>query len=68
MKIRKYTQQFPSADVFIGKQSLPYMKKIIVATDYSAEAENAADFAAAVAAEQGHELVRFKRPGFGQSH
>jgi nucleotide-binding universal stress UspA family protein len=51
VKIRKYTQQFPSADVFIGKQSLPYMKKIIVATDYSAEAENAADFAGAVAAE-----------------
>lgn len=59
MKIRKYTQQFPSADVFIGKQSPPYMKKIIVATDYSAEAENAADFAAAVAAEQGHELILF---------
>ena len=37
----------------------PYMKKIIIATDYSAEAENAADFAAAVAAEQGHELILF---------
>jgi nucleotide-binding universal stress UspA family protein len=35
------------------------MKKIIIATDYSAEAENAADFAAAVAAEQGHELILF---------
>jgi nucleotide-binding universal stress UspA family protein len=35
------------------------MKKIIVATDYSAEAENAAEFAAAVAAEQGHELILF---------
>jgi nucleotide-binding universal stress UspA family protein len=35
------------------------MKKIIIATDYSAEAENAADYAAAVAAEQGHELILF---------
>lgn len=35
------------------------MKKIIIATDYSAEAENAAEFAAAVAAEQGHELILF---------
>jgi len=35
------------------------MKKIIVATDYSAEADNAAEFAAAVAAEQGHELILF---------
>lgn len=35
------------------------MKKIIIATDYSAEAENAADFAGAVAAEQGHELILF---------
>ena len=35
------------------------MKKIIIATDYSAEAENAADFAAAVAKEQGHELILF---------
>lgn len=35
------------------------MKKIIIATDYSAEAENAADFAAAVAAEQGQELILF---------
>jgi nucleotide-binding universal stress UspA family protein len=35
------------------------MKKIIIATDYSAEAENAADFAGAVAAERGHELILF---------
>jgi len=35
------------------------MKKIIIATDYSAEAENAADYAAAVAAEKGHELILF---------
>jgi nucleotide-binding universal stress UspA family protein len=35
------------------------MKKIIIATDYSAEAENAADYAGAVAAEQGHELILF---------
>jgi nucleotide-binding universal stress UspA family protein len=35
------------------------MKKILIATDYSAEAENAADYAAAVAAEQGHELILF---------
>lgn len=59
MKIRKYTQQFQSFNVLTGKQSLPYMKKIIIATDYSAEAENAADYAGAVAAEQGHELILF---------
>jgi nucleotide-binding universal stress UspA family protein len=35
------------------------MKKILIATDYSAEAENAAEYAAAVAAEQGHELILF---------
>jgi nucleotide-binding universal stress UspA family protein len=35
------------------------MKKIIIATDYSAEAENAADYAGALAAEQGHELILF---------
>ncbi|HEX6432418.1 MAG TPA: universal stress protein [Niastella sp.] len=35
------------------------MKKIIIATDYSAEAENAADYAGAVASEQGHELILF---------
>jgi nucleotide-binding universal stress UspA family protein len=35
------------------------MKKIIIATDYSAEAENAADYAGAVAAERGHELILF---------
>jgi nucleotide-binding universal stress UspA family protein len=35
------------------------MKKIIIATDYSAEAENAADYAGAMAAEQGHELILF---------
>ena len=35
------------------------MKTIIVATDYSAEAANAAEFAAAVAAEKGHQLVLF---------
>lgn len=59
MKIRKYSQQFRSYNVLNEKQSLPYMKKIIVATDYSAEANNAAEFAAAVAAEQGHELILF---------
>ena len=35
------------------------MKKIIIATDYSAEAENAADYAGAVAAKRGHELILF---------
>ncbi|MBO9204302.1 MULTISPECIES: universal stress protein [Niastella] len=35
------------------------MKKILIATDYSAEAENAAAYAAAVASEQGHELILF---------
>ena len=47
------------------------MKKIIVATDYSAEADNAAEFAAAVAAEQGHELTLFpyrRRKEFCECH
>lgn len=35
------------------------MKKLIIATDYSAEADNAAQYAAALAAAQGHELVLF---------
>ena len=35
------------------------MKKIIIATDYSAEANNAANYAAAIAAEQGHQLILF---------
>jgi nucleotide-binding universal stress UspA family protein len=35
------------------------MKKIIVATDYSAEAENAARYAASAASEQGYELILF---------
>jgi Universal stress protein UspA and related nucleotide-binding proteins len=35
------------------------MKKIIVATDYSPEANNAAHYAAAIAAEQGHQLILF---------
>jgi nucleotide-binding universal stress UspA family protein len=59
MKIRKYSQHFKSFNDLNGKQSLPYMKKIIIATDYSAEAENAADYAGAMAAERGHELILF---------
>jgi nucleotide-binding universal stress UspA family protein len=35
------------------------MKKVIIATDYSAEAENAANYAGSLAAAQGHELVLF---------
>jgi nucleotide-binding universal stress UspA family protein len=35
------------------------MKKIIVATDYSAEAENAARYAASAASEHGYELILF---------
>lgn len=35
------------------------MKKIIIATDYSAEAENAARYAASVASEHGHQLILF---------
>lgn len=35
------------------------MKKIIIATDYSAEANNAANYAAALAAEKGYQLVLF---------
>jgi len=35
------------------------MKKIIIASDYSVQADNAADFAGAMAAEQGHELILF---------
>jgi Universal stress protein UspA and related nucleotide-binding proteins len=35
------------------------MKKIIIATDYSPEATNAMHYAAAIAAEQGHQLILF---------
>ncbi len=59
MKIRKYSQHFKSFNDLNGKQSLSYMKKIIIATDYSAEAENAADYAGAMAAERGNELILF---------
>ena len=44
---------------YMGNNPFLKMKKIIIATDYSAEAENAADYAGAVAAERGHELILF---------